>query len=158
MAQQNKIDAVLAPEDKRAVLDLILKMEERLHFLVALSAEERHELPKMGDRSQAFVHKTVEVAREHPEVLPEDFDVEGLARDVALYDALQPIVFAIMQLQELLVDTITAAGSDAYVTALQVYEAAQAAQIATPLDALMTEMKVYFTEQVELAQEVTEES
>jgi len=51
------------------------------------------------------------------------------------------------------VDTITAAGSDAYTAALQVYEYAQAADVAGPLESLMAEMRERFAEQA-AAQEV----
>jgi hypothetical protein len=49
-----------------------------------------------------------------------------MRKDVQLFEAMYPIVVALTQLQELVDDTCVAAGSEAYASALQVYNYAKA--------------------------------
>ena len=49
-----------------------------------LTPEQRKSLPKMGDKSQAFVNKALEVATQNPDFLPGSFDLEEMKRDVEL--------------------------------------------------------------------------
>lgn len=52
------------------MLQAIATIKEKLPFLVDLSADDRKTLPKMGDKSRAFVSKALEVAAQNPEFLP----------------------------------------------------------------------------------------
>jgi hypothetical protein len=108
------------------VLASVAEIKAKLPFLIDLALEERKALPKMGDNSRAFVQKALEVASQNADFLPRSFDVEEMRRDWELYSALLPIMLAVGQLNELLDDTITAVGSEAYSAALVVYRALQA--------------------------------
>lgn len=57
----NHISATLAQKDREAVLTAIATIKEKLPFLVDLTLEQRKSLPKMGDKSRAFVSKAMEV-------------------------------------------------------------------------------------------------
>ena len=61
---QNRITATLLEADRQAVLEAFTTILTKLPFLVDLSQDERRELPKMGDKSVAFVRKSVEMAQE----------------------------------------------------------------------------------------------
>ena len=74
---RTSISATLARKEKDAVLQAIATIKEKLPFLIDLSAEERKALPKMGDKSRAFVGKALEVATQNPEFLPRSFDFGG---------------------------------------------------------------------------------
>ncbi len=132
----NRIDATLSPSDKDEVLAAIATLKGKLPFLIDLSPEERQGLPKMGDKSRAFVSKAAEVAAQTPDFLPRSFDVDEMRRDVALYEALQPVALALVQLQELVNDTLVAAGSEAYASALVVYNYARNSGQGAALDDL----------------------
>ena len=93
-------------------------------------------LPKMGDKSRAFVSRAADVAAQNPDFLPRAFDVDELRRDVALYEALQPVALALTQLQELVEDTLMEVGSEAYVAALLVYNSARNSGQGAALDDL----------------------
>ena len=140
----NPIDATLSPEDQAAVLAAIATIEEKLPFLVDISPEERISLPKMGDKSRAFVSKAAEVATQNPDFLPRSFDVDEMRRDVALFEALQPIALGLTQLQELVDDTLLSAGSEAYTAALVVYNYARNSGKGQALDAVVDEMSRRF--------------
>ncbi|MGA7936587.1 MAG: hypothetical protein WCA35_23735 [Kovacikia sp.] len=86
-------------------MDAVGTIKAKLSFLVDLSAEERKALPKMGDKSRAFVSKALEVATQNPDFLPRSFNLEELRKDVQLFEALYPLLLSMTQLQELLDDT-----------------------------------------------------
>ncbi len=115
-------------------------IKSKLPFLVDLTAEERKALPKMGDKSQAFVTKALEVATQNPDFLPRAFDLDEMRRDVELFEKMYPIVVALSQLQELVDDTAMAAGSEAYAAALQVYHYAKASGQGSGLEGMVSEM------------------
>ena len=136
----NQISATMTQTDRNAVLAAVATIKEKLPFLMDLTPEERKSLPKMGDKSQAFVNKALEVATQNPDFLPRSFDLEEMKRDVELFQALYPVFLSLTQLQELVDDTVMAVGSDAYAAALMVYSFAKASGKGSGLDAVAAEM------------------
>ena len=109
-----------------------------------MTTEERKALPKMGDKSRAFVSKALEVAKQNSDFLPRSFDLTEMQKDVELFEAMYPIMMALTQLQELLDDTYTTVGSEAYSAALTVYNYAKASGQGAGLDAVVGELKQRF--------------
>ncbi|MBD2067051.1 hypothetical protein H6F93_05820 [Leptolyngbya sp. FACHB-671] len=136
----NQISATLTQADRDAALAAITTLKEKLPFLVDLTVEERKALPKMGDKSRAFVSKALEVATQNPDFLPRSFNLEEMRKDVQLFEAMYAIVMAVTQLQELLDDTYTTVGSEAYSAALQVYNYAKASVQGAGLETVVDEM------------------
>ncbi|MBD2165078.1 hypothetical protein H6G04_11765 [Calothrix membranacea FACHB-236] len=141
----NRLSANFSPADREAVMQAIATIREKLPFLVDLTTEDRRTILKMGDKSRAFVSKALEVATQNPNFLPRSFDVEEMRRDVALYEALYPVLLSLTQLQELVDDTCITAGSEAYTAALAVYNYAKASGDVAGLDAVIDEMGRRFT-------------
>ena len=121
MQIQNRVNATLAPADREAVLASIEAAREKLPFLIDLTAEERHSIIKMGDKSRGFVLKALEVANQNPAILPRSFNIEEMRNDIQLFEDLQPVLMAINKLQDLVEDTVMEAGGEAYAAALAVY-------------------------------------
>ncbi|HEY9640690.1 MAG TPA: hypothetical protein V6C57_09405 [Coleofasciculaceae cyanobacterium] len=136
----SSISASLSPADRDAVMLAIAAIKQQLPFLIDLSAEDRKTLPKMGDKSRAFVSKALEVATQNPDFLPRSFDLEEMRKDVQLFEALYPLLLSLTQLQELVDDTCMAAGSEAYAAALAVYSYAKASGQVGGLDGVVAEM------------------
>ena len=134
------ISTTLTQTDREAVMGAVATIKAKLPFLVDLTLEERKALPKLGDKSRAFVGKALEVATQNPDFLPRSFDLEEMRKDVQLFEALYPIVVALTQLQELLDDTYVTVGSEAYASALQVYTYAKASGQGAGLDAVVVEL------------------
>lgn len=132
------ISATLTAAERDALLAKIDEIRSGLPFLVDLDAEDIAGLPKLGDKSLAFVRRTLELARQDDSFLPRSLNIEEFARDLALYEALDPLVQRLTVVLELLRDTRTVAGSDAYLAALDVYHAAKRAGKGAGLDALLT--------------------
>jgi len=99
------ISAVLGQADRDTVMAAIATIKEKLSFLIDLSGAERQALPKMGDKSRAFVSKALEVATQNPDFLPRSFDLEEMRKDVQLFEALYPLLLSLTQVQELVDDT-----------------------------------------------------
>ena len=148
----NQISATMTQTDRDAVLAVVATIKEKLPFLMDLTPEQRKSLPKMGDKSQAFVNKALEVATQNPDFLPRSFDLEEMKRDVELFQALYPVFLSLTQLQELVDDTVMAVGSDAYAAALMVYSFAKASGKGAGLDAVADEMGKRFARKSRKAQ------
>ncbi len=136
----NRISAVLTDIDRAAVMEAINTIKLKLPFLIPLTPEDRKNLSKMGDKSRAFVLKSIEIAQQNPTMIPQTFNTEELRRDIELYEALQPLILAVNQLHELLLTTNMMVGSQAYTGARTVYHYAQSAGNVVAVQALKEAM------------------
>ncbi|BAY16676.1 hypothetical protein NIES2109_20040 [Nostoc sp. HK-01] len=137
---ESKVSARLSPADREAVMQAITTIKEKLPFLVDLSTEERKSLPKLGDKSRAFVSKALEIAAQNPDFLPRSFDLDEMRRDIELFEALYPILLSLTQLQELVDDTSVAVGSEAYAAGLLVYNYAKASGKGAGLETMVDDL------------------
>lgn len=142
--QDKRVSAELSEADKQAVLAAIETIRQRLPFLIDLTPEQRRSLPKMGDKSRAFVSKALAIAQHNSNFLPRSFGVEEMARDVSLAKALQPILVSLTRLQEQLNDTYTEVGSEAYLAALVVYQYGRHNSDGESLETLLDDMAQRF--------------
>ena len=138
------INASLSVQDKQAIMEAVHTIKDKLPFLIDLSKEDRRYLPKMGDKSRAFVDKAMEVATNNVEILPRSFDLKEFERDIKLFSDLNSILITVSQLNELIDDTAIAAGSDAYRASLEVYAYAKIARKGAGLDELKATMSKRF--------------
>ncbi|WP_235567565.1 hypothetical protein [Lysobacter sp. Root76] len=89
--------------------------------LVALTPDQRRQLTKMGDKSEAFCRQAVHVLSENPGIMPRNFEVANLHRDLTALDALRPRAQRLMRLSERMQDSEMALGSDLMTNALEGY-------------------------------------
>jgi hypothetical protein len=122
----NRISANLTAEVRDRILSEINAIKAQLPFLIDISKDERSSLPKMGDKSRAFVLRALEVATQKDSFLPRSFDVGEMRKDVEMTNNLAAISTALAALTELVEDTYILAGSEAYSAALVVYQSAKA--------------------------------
>jgi hypothetical protein len=140
----NRVSAQLGEADRQAVLAAINTIRTKLPFLIDLTPEERRSLPRMGDKSRGFVEQALQVAEQNPDILPRSFDVGEMRTDVELLSALSPVLTSLSQLNELVDDTVMAVGSEAYASALLVYQFARAAGKGSALDTALDGMAQRF--------------
>jgi hypothetical protein len=105
-------------QDVRAALDVLNR--KLLPLLVELSQGEARELPLMGDKSYAFVLKALEFAKQYPEFAGL-IDVAEFEKDVQTVQVLREFHVQLSQLSKKVDDTMTLAGSEAYVAGLTYY-------------------------------------
>jgi hypothetical protein len=114
--------------DAQSVRDAVKVLQDKLlPHLVDLSAEERRALPKMGDKTVAFVGKALEYAREHPDLGPSFVDIEEFGRDMAAIELLMGLQRPLAQVMDMMEDSLLQAGSEAIMAALAYYQSAKAA-------------------------------
>lgn len=129
MAQNNKISTGITPEMKNGLLTGIAEARTTLApvLTVNLTPEERHELPKMGDKSIAFVGKAIELATMHPALVPSYLNLPEAKKDFQLTQDLLPIRQELATLLRALEDSMMLAGSEAYEAALIFYNSVKGA-------------------------------
>lgn len=134
---QNRIEATISVTDRDKILNFISQIRDLVPFLIDLTSEERQALPKMGDKSRAFVSQALQLATQDESYLPRSFDVAEMRRDVELAESLYPIMVALKQLSEFVDDTYVQVGSEAYTAGLVVYQSAKRNGQGAALDGLL---------------------
>lgn len=113
-----------------------------LSFLVNLTPRERKKLFKMGPKSVSFVEFALDVAKNHPSIVPSSFSVAEFEKDVKLTKSLQDINMLSKPLSEGISDTYLLAGSEAMKQANFIYEQVKiAAKHDSAMDQLRVELK-----------------
>ena len=116
------ISGELSNENQRKILQLIKDALALMPFLRNLSPEEKQGLPRMGDKSRAFVEQALLAATQHEDLLPKNFDLKEFRDDVELIRQLAPVLAALEQALELASNTNVGLCADAYARALLVYQ------------------------------------
>lgn len=143
----NRVNAVLSPEDKTEIIAALKLIRQKLPFLIDLSKAQRKTMAKMGDARYSFVHQTLGLAEEVPDMLPRSFNVEDFRRDVDLLEALRGILFEANRLRNSLDDTTFALANEAYTSARTVYRFAKADR-GHGLDGILKEMGKTFPQRI----------
>lgn len=122
MAQQDLI-AVTIPETELAEIraSIAVLRGKLLPHLRTISAQDRLELPKMGDKTAAFVQKALEYGEQNRELLPGFLDFEALITDAKAVQLLREFLQGLRPLTEALEDSLMLSGSEAYQGALVFY-------------------------------------
>jgi len=141
----NKISHELQPVEVEEIITHINKISDRLPFLIDLTPEEKQLLPRLGDKTQKFVEKTYELARQQSDFLPRSFSVEEMGKDLKLNSQLYSILTALNLLIKKVEDTYIETGSEAYDSALIVYNAAKHSRVANGLEELVEEIGQRFS-------------
>ena len=128
MATDNRISLTLGDEDRSEILDAIAVLQSKLApLLVELQADERKEMPKMGDKTVAFVTKAAEHGQQNPTFVPAYIDLAEFQKDLDAVETLRGLYHPLAQITKMLDDSILLAGSEAYVAALGIYNSLKGA-------------------------------
>jgi hypothetical protein len=131
MAISNQVNALIPAAVLNEVVTKINEVSTALKpYLHALTSEERSTLPKMGDKTIAFVQKSSDYIGTNPEYVPAFLEPAELANDLGLVKQLQPLLGIATQLSSNIDDTALLASSEAYQQALVYYRSVKGAAIA----------------------------
>ena len=124
----NRISLTL-PDADGTELQAALKMlqDKLMPLLVDLSPQDRRELPKMGDKTLAFVGKALDYAQANPQLCPPYLDVPEFQKDMASVQMLQSLLRPLAQAADIVDDSLMLAGSEAYAAALVFYQSGKSA-------------------------------
>jgi hypothetical protein len=90
-------------------------------YSIALTPHERHDLPKMGEKTVSFVEKAHELAKDNPDLCPNYFDLADFTVDIKDAIGLMSVKVGVVQVAEVIDDIELLAGSEAYQSALTFY-------------------------------------
>jgi len=122
MALENRVSIQITPEDQQAIEGALDTLKTKLQpYLHSLTPKDRKELPKMNDRSVAFVNKSLEYAESNTALVPAFVDVAELRKDLEAVENLTQFRRQVEEIFTLLDDTVMLAGSEAYVASLAFY-------------------------------------
>ncbi|HEY0502914.1 MAG TPA: hypothetical protein VGD42_05390 [Lysobacter sp.] len=118
---QNLISLHLSEQDIADVDTAIEALRRVFRPMVVLTPEQRRDLYKMGDKSEAFCRQTLSLLASNPQIVPPNLDVAEARADLASLDALRPRLQQLQQLLERAEDTEMALGADLMSAALEGY-------------------------------------
>lgn len=128
MAQKNRLDITISDTDMADIDAAIATLNEKLApYLISLSTEDRMSLPKLGDRTRAFVDKAREYAQQYPELVPNFVNLDDFDTDLTANAVLSRILRGIQPLTSNLEDSHLLSGSEAYQAALIYYRSVKMA-------------------------------
>jgi len=104
------------------------------YFAKRFTAEEREALIRPGAAGRRFVDQARELARRRPGLLPRSFDEKEFLRDAELFEELRRIGDELRDLSERVEDTVAAVASDAFTSALVVYQSGKMAREGGEMD------------------------
>ena len=124
----NRVTLNISPTDEADIIAAIQTLQTKLlPYLITLTPSERQELPKMGDKTLAFVTKAAEFMAQNPNLVPSYVDVAELDVDLKAVAQLRGFHNQLFEFTKGLDDTMMQAGSEAYTAALFFYRAVRAA-------------------------------
>jgi hypothetical protein len=122
MPLQNQVAVTFTPEQLEQIRTAITTLNTVLKpQLVQLGPQSRMELAKMGDKTIGFVSKTLEHARNNPDLTPRYFNLDDADIDFHAVTILREFSGSLGTLSEMLQDTMTLSGSEAYTASLAFY-------------------------------------
>src|SRR3989442_14974490 len=95
---QNLISLNLSPSDLSEIDNALTTLEKKLSGLIALTADERRSLAKMGDKSEAFCRQTFVVLSQNKGLVPPNYDLAEAQNDLTNIDTLRPRFVRLHQL------------------------------------------------------------
>lgn len=122
MSTKNQISVEIPETVIASVLQKLNACKTELApYMQGLTADERRDLFKMGDKTVSTVQKTQSYTETNPEFIPTYMDVSEFNRDVNVVNQLKPIEDLVQQLGVDVSDTRMLAGSEALQQALLYY-------------------------------------
>ena len=126
------ISATVSDATIQAIKDAVTTIQQKLPFLISLTADERKGIFKTGPNSLSFVQNALQAAENNPDIFPKSFDADEFSSDVDLFAALTDINTVVAQLASEIDDTRLAVGGEAMQEATEVYNYVKAAVKKSP--------------------------
>jgi erythromycin esterase-like protein len=142
--RQNLVDIEFAADAVADIEHALDTLDQRFAALVGLTPRQRRHLTKMGGNSEAFCRQALQMAHQHPELMPRSFDNEASLRDLRALEQLRDWRTQLTRLYERMADTETALGSDLMTAALEAYAFLKVAGQREGLDTTKRELATRF--------------
>ena len=149
-AMENNLSITIPPETLQAVKDALQQIQSMMApYVVALTPEQRKEIPKVNDGTEPFMGKVVEYSAANAQFLPAYVSLVELQKDWNVFSEITPLLRTMDQIRDNFSDTAMLAGSEAYKGALSYYQSVkQAAKVNAPdAKAIYEDLSKRFTKQ-----------
>lgn len=112
---ENLIKGSISTADMKTVNDAIALCMTTLkpYFLDTITKETLDTMQKLGDRSESFVRKCIELADQEPTLVPSYIQVKDAKDDLLLYEQLKSVESGLKQLQNWVSSNKSLAGAEA---------------------------------------------
>jgi hypothetical protein len=120
MPQKNDIAINFTTTEVNDTLAAINAVKARLMPRLKSVADIR-ELPKLGPKNVSFVQKSLEYAKQYPDLIPTYLKVEDYSIDLSDFNYLRLLEECVQPLLDAITDSKTLSGSEAYQAALMFY-------------------------------------
>ncbi|MCF8259914.1 MAG: hypothetical protein K9J12_04015 [Melioribacteraceae bacterium] len=128
MPESNQVSIQIPPEVLQEIQTAVTNIQTKLApYLIALSPEERHQIPKMSDKTTPFVEKTISYTESNPQFAPPYMKADEMKIDFDAVQTLKTIFNPLNQLVSNLDDSIMLSGSEAYIGSLAYYNSVKLA-------------------------------
>lgn len=145
MSSQNLISATLTAETKTKILQQLAEIKNELDFLLTLQPDEVRGLFKASNGFSPLIEKAYNTVNNHPDIMPNVFNIAEFKRDYELSRELAPIAGRIKELSDSIQNTLIAVNSDALAGTLEIYAAVKQHRDKVPgLNVVADEMAVFF--------------
>lgn len=118
---QNLVSLHLSAQDITDLDAALATLQRVTAPMPTLRPQQRRNLLKMGDKSEALCRQTLGVLDANPQIVPPNMDLSEARADLGALDTLRPRLQQLQQLAERLDDTVLALGSDVITTAMEGY-------------------------------------
>ncbi len=142
---QNLISLQLSDDNLAAIDTALTTLETNFAGLLSLQPDQRRNLYKMGDKSEAFCRQTLAVLGQNPQIIPPSLGLADAQADVVALDRLRPRLVRIKQLLERAEDSEMALGSDIISVALEGYGLLKVSGKGQGLDGQRKELSARFS-------------
>ena len=131
---ENRISISLSQADIEAINQAIATLAEKFQpILIALEADDKKNLAKLGEKSVAFVEKSMQYTESNTEFLPAFIDAAEMKKDFTAFNLLNGFLRPLQQITKNLDDTATLCGSEAILASLAYYNSVrQAVKMSVP--------------------------
>lgn len=125
---ENRISISLSQADVDVINQAIATLGAKFQpILIALEAEDKKNLAKLGEKSVSFVEKSLLYAESDAEFLPAFVDAAEMLKDWTAFNLLNGFLRPLQQITRNLDDTATLCGSEASLASLAYYNSVRQA-------------------------------
>jgi hypothetical protein len=115
----------ITPADKASILEFIAKIKVTLPKAAPIERKDIRRVPRLINSRYSFVNQALYYAKNYPELKPPYSDIDEAMAYFKLRTDLDEISVALYELETLIDDTRTIAGSKSYMVGLNVYDLAK---------------------------------
>lgn len=138
---QNIVSIDFTTEERTALLATVEQLKTQLlPKTIALDADDRRELLKMGVKSENFCRQAISALDKNRQVVPPSLGLDDAMLDLVALDLLRPVLQDLEKLVERLRDTDTALGSDLMDASVEGYALLKVTGRNQGLDGLVKEL------------------